>query len=316
MQESDMLSVTWAFMKVQFAVKPFRMSYTQINGSYQVYIVAMNFGMTSLLVDSSDITDFTNNYQPTSTAVASASEAIALSLLPEASKSPLSSADSGRSFGYVATSAAASVPVRASVYTPPGNNAQRSVKSTSANDSAAGTGARKVKITYLDAACNGPFTETVTLNGVTGVDTVATNIALIEKIEVVEVGSLGGNAGSIQLMTAVAGGGSVIGSINVGDNQTYWAHHYVPAGKKCGIADISVGSQTVVGGTTPNVLNPINSLIPQRALDATTRHIAPTLYKPYAVPLLVEGPAIVFLNERPDAATASTTFAGFAWVQF
>lgn len=316
MQETDILAVTWAFLKAQFATKPLKMAYVSVDGAYQVYVVAPNFGMTALLVSSSDITDFTTNYQAAATAVASANEAIALALLPEMSQYTLGSSDSGRSFGYVATSAIATVPVRASVYTPPGNNTQRSIKSTAAADAAAGTGARKVKITYLDAACNGPFTETVTLNGVTGVNTVATNIALIEKLEVVEVGSGGGNAGSIQLMTGLAGAGSVIGSINVGDNQTYWAHHYVPAGKKCSIADITVGSATVVGGLTPNVLNPISTLIPQRALDATTRHIAPNTYKPYAVPILVDGPAIIFLNERPDAATASTTFAGFAWVQF
>ena len=58
---------------------------------------------------------------------------------------------SGRAQGYVGTSAASGVVVRATTYTPQGTNAQRSFKSTSASDTSAGTGARTVTINYLDA---------------------------------------------------------------------------------------------------------------------------------------------------------------------
>lgn len=316
MQGSDLIRVGWTLLKAEFAIKPLKMSYTQIGTSYQVYAVSPSYGLWTIVVDPAEVADFEANYKAAATSVGSADEAVAITMLPQVTSSILNSRDSGRSFGYLATAAVATVTVRASVYTPPGNNAQRSVKSTNANDSAAGTGARKVKITYLDAACNGPFTETVTLNGVTGVNTVATNIALIEKLEVAEVGSGGGNAGAIQLMTGLAGGGSVIGQIQIGDNLTYWAHHYVPAGKKCSITGIDGASSVAAGGLTPNVLNPISALVPQRALDVTMRHGTVHIHRPYTVPIPVDGPAIIFLNERPDVATASTIFAGFAWIQF
>jgi hypothetical protein len=313
----DVLWVSWTFLKAQFAVKPFRMGYTlKGDGTYQVYAVSQNLALGALLIDPADITDFTTNYQAQATAVTNAGEAIALALLPEVSQSVLSSQNSGRSFGYIGTSAVTSVTVRATVYTPPGNNAQRSFRSTNVNDAAAGTGARKVKLTYFDATGNGPFEETVTLNGTTGVNTVATNIALIEKMEVVEVGSNGGNLGTIELRTGLAGAGTIIGSIAIGDNQTYRAHHYVPPGKNANILAIDGAASVAAGGMTLNSINPVNALPPQRALDVTTRHGTVHLQRAYSVPILVEGPAIVFLNERPDVVTASTMFAGFSWIQY
>lgn len=316
MQGDDLIRVGWTLLKAEFSIKPLKMSYTQNDASYQVYAVSPSYGLWTILVESAEVADFEANYKAAAAAVGSANEAVAIAMLPQFSSSILNSRDSGRSFGYLGTSSVATVTVRASAYTPPGNNAQRSVKSTNANDSSAGTGARKVKITYLDADCNGPFTETVTLNGVNGVNTVATNIALIEKLEVVEVGSGGGNVGAIQLMTGLAGAGSVVGQIQVGDNQTYWAHHYVPAGKKCSITGLDGASSVAAGGLTPNVLNPISPLVPQHALDVTMRHGTVHIHRPYTIPLPVDGPAIIFLNERPDVATASTIFAGFGWIQF
>lgn len=317
MQGSDLIYVNWPILKSEFALKPLRMSYTQIGSAYRVYAVCPSYGLTAVVVEASEVADFEANYKAAATAVASADEAVAITMLPQVSSSILNSQDSGRSFGYVGTAAVTTVPVRASAYTPPGNNAQRSVRSTSNSDGAGpNTGARKVKITYLDAAGAGPFEETVTLNGTTAVNTVAANIALIEKMEVVEVGSNGGNIGTIQLWTGLGGAGSTIGTINVGDNQTYWAHHYVPTGRRASIMAIDGAASVAAGGLTLNAINPINALLPQRALDVTVRHGTIEVHKPYVVPIRVDGPAIIFINERPDVATASTLFAGFSWIQF
>lgn len=315
--QNDLLSVSWTFLKAQFATKPFRMAYTQQGTAYQVYIVSQNLIMGSLLIDPAEVSDFTANYQANATAVTNVDEAIALALLPEVSQAVLSTQNSGRSFGYAGTSAVATITVRASAYTPPGNNAQRSVRSTSNSDGAGpNTGARKVKITYLDADGNGPFEEIVTLSGTTGVNTVATNIALVEKMEVVEVGSNGGNIGTIELKTGLNGGGSNIGTINVGDNRTYWAHHYVPKGRRASIMAVDGAASVAAGGLTLNAIPLANPNAPQQALDVTMRHGTVFTSKSYQVPVPVDGPAIVFLNERPDVSTASTIFAGFAWIQY
>jgi len=92
-----------------------------------------------------------------------------------------------RAQGQILTSSASKVPISATAYTEPTSGAQRSFKSSSVNDAAAGTGARKVKVTYYNLVTNtdgsqtitGPFNETVALNGTTAVATVSTTIALL-----------------------------------------------------------------------------------------------------------------------------------------
>ena len=75
---------------------------------------------------------------------------------------------------------------------------QMRIVSASANDAAAGTGVRTVEITYL----NGSYveqTETLTLNGTTPVNTVATNIFRVNRMRALTVGSGGSAAGAISL---------------------------------------------------------------------------------------------------------------------
>lgn len=121
--------------------------------------------------------------------------------------------------------------VRNTSYTEQTTNAQRSVVSSSASDSAAGTGARTIRITYLDQNNRGFFTEDITLNGTTAVNTVNTNICYVEKIEVLSTGSFGANIGTISIKTTTGGGGTTFFSIAIGDNTTFQCHHYIPAGK-------------------------------------------------------------------------------------
>lgn len=217
--------------------------------------------------------------------------------------------------GYVATSATTTVVIRATVYTPPGTNAQRSIKSSSVNDTAAGTGARSVKITYFDAAMAGPFTETITLNGTTGVNTASTTVAFIEKMEVITVGSGGGNAGTITLTTSTGGAGSTIGTILTGDNRTFWAHHYIAAGKTCYIYSYRGSATVAAGAAFLNILNPLDSLTAQQNPTGTLRHSTTTIAVNFAVPLVVAGPSLVFVNERPDVTTASTAFGGIDFIE-
>jgi len=149
-----------------------------------------------------------------------------------------------------------SVVMRATVYVEPASAAQRSIKSASANDTSAGTGARTVQITYYDNTGAGPLTETVTLNGTTAVNTVATNIRFIESIVVKTAGSLTTNDGVISLYTATAGGGTVIGTIGtgnilaaIGDGQTLWCHHYVAADRTAELAVLCASVQSGGSGT-------------------------------------------------------------------
>lgn len=223
----------------------------------------------------------------------------------------------GRAQGYTATSATSGKAVRATTYTPQGTNAQRSVNSTSANDSSAGTGARTVTINYLDASFN-LKSEIVTMNGTTAVNTVNSDIAFIESIVVASVGSTGGNVGTVQVWTATGGTGSIWGSVAASDNQTFWAHHYVPSGASCYILSMSAGATVTAGQTNLNHSgNPLNANIPQLQIGVTIMHVAAgTWDHEFVVPLGITGPDLVWLVERPVAVTASTAVAGFEYIQF
>ena len=155
----------------------------------------------------------------------------------------------GIAAGYIATSALTAVPIRATTYNEQSSNAQRSIASSSVSDTAAGTGARTVRITYYTATWTGPFTENITLNGVTPVNTVNTNICYIEKIEVVIVGSAGSNVGTITLFVSTGGGGGTIGTIAATDNRTFWAHHYIPTGVNCFVTSMDGHNNNNANGT-------------------------------------------------------------------
>jgi len=163
-----------------------------------------------------------------------------LIVAPPGTKSTLK----GFSNGKVTRAATAQAPVEWTVYTEQTSNAQRSIASSSANDTGAGTGARTVKITYYSVSggsITGPFYETVTLNGTSYVNTVSTTIAFIEKIEVLTVGSGLTNAGILTLKAGAAGAGATVITIGVGDGQTFIAHHYVASGRTMYLTGISVG---------------------------------------------------------------------------
>lgn len=85
-------------------------------------------------------------------------------------------------------------------------HAAMEVVSSSANDAAAGTGARTVRVDYLTANYV-EASETVTLNGTTPVAMAATSIIAINAITVLTVGSGLTNAGNIDVRTV---SGSVV----------------------------------------------------------------------------------------------------------
>lgn len=220
-------------------------------------------------------------------------------------------------FGDVTVASTALAAVRRTVYTEQTANAQRSLVSASALDTSAGTGARTVKITYLDQTGAGPFTETVTLNGVTPVNTVSTTICYIEKIEVVTAGSTGSNAGIISLKAATAGGGATIWTIGATENQTFGAHHYVPTGKICNITGISVShSGTTVGSGAVFFLRwrPLNNAaaVESQASDSVRLYgQASTSTRNYGSPIKLAGPSRVFAYVTPETSTSTVYRASF-----
>lgn len=223
------------------------------------------------------------------------------------------SGSTGNAFGRVATAATTEVAVRQTAYTEQTANFQGSVVSSSANDAAAGTGARTIRITYYDAAMAGPFTEDVTLNGVTPVNLVGLNHCYIEKIVVLTVGSTRSNVGTISLFTGLAGAGTLVGTIAATINGTRWGHHYVAAGKQCNVATIVAGTNGTIDGIVRlTFVNPLTAAAADLQLagyiNVGLNQNAFARY--FNIPLKVVGPGRLTLYVTPNAATAVNWFAG------
>lgn len=119
------------------------------------------------------------------------------------------------------------------------------VSSSSANDTAAGTGARAVTLSGLDSAYNA-ISETITLSGQSAVTSVNSYLRILS-LTTISAGSGGKNAGVIYAGTGVVSAGvpgTIYTSMGVGFNQSRQAFTTVPAGTVAYIMDISLTSDT------------------------------------------------------------------------
>jgi hypothetical protein len=221
------------------------------------------------------------------------------------------SSNSDFTFGDVTLTAIALAVVRRTAYTEQTSNAQRSIVSASASDAAAGTGARTVRITYYTATFTGPFTETLTLNGTTPVNTVASNICYIESMEVLTVGSGLTNAGIISLKAATAGGGVTIGTIAASNGQTFWAHHYVATGKVCNVTGISVSHNGTTVGSGGDFILRAQTLGVTDAADIQVSDFvrlygqASTFARDYTSAIKIPGPSRIAMWVTPETASST-----------
>jgi hypothetical protein len=110
-------------------------------------------------------------------------------------------------------------------YVPPAAPVQMSVASSSASDTAAGTGVRQIMIHYLDASYK-PQIALVTLNGLTPVLTTETDILRINGVHSIAVGSAGSPVGNI----SIAAGGVTYAYMVAGFNTARQAFYTVPDG--------------------------------------------------------------------------------------
>lgn len=115
---------------------------------------------------------------------------------------------------------------------------QMTVVSTSASDSSAGIGTQSVDIHYIDATGNAQ-TEIVTMNGVTPVNTVATNIRFIQSIHTQTTGTNAVTVGTISIYKT-GSVTTVYNTITPGGNMSLNAARMVPLGKTFYITNLSV----------------------------------------------------------------------------
>lgn len=132
--------------------------------------------------------------------------------------------------------------------TPADAGEQMTLVSTSANDTSAGTGIRTVFIDYLDNS-GVPQSETVTMNGTTEVDTVATNIRFVQEIFAASVGSNGAAVGTISIYKkgSVA---TVYNAITPGNTSSLNTARMVPLGHILIIRSFTVSGSNAASGKT------------------------------------------------------------------
>jgi hypothetical protein len=226
-----------------------------------------------------------------------------------------SSATSGLAKGYITTTATTNVPVRATTYTEQTTNFTGSVVSGNVADAAAGTGARTLTITFIDQTGATLGTENATLNGTTAVNLVTTTKCFIEKIVVTSVGSGGSNVGIITLFTGAGGAGTNVGSIAVGDNQTFWAQHYVVSGKTCHVISASGLNNNSVAGNASifsifEQTIPVGTNVDLQLSDWFTGDQDFQVQRAYSS-LLVPGPARILLFALPGGTTSLKNLGSF-----
>jgi hypothetical protein len=188
-------------------------------------------------------------------------------------------------------------------------DAVRSVKSTSANDAAAGTGAREIRITYYDQALAGPFTTDVTMNGTTAVALSVSNVCFVEKMEVISAGSLLANAAAISLYANNLGTGTVIGSIGfggivsgLGDNRTFWGRHYIAVDKTATLATFVVSADSGGSGTACEFFfrarNPLVATSPSVIVSDLLLSTG-VIVRSLSFPIKVVGPKVIVIAAVP-----------------
>lgn len=193
---------------------------------------------------------------------------------------------------------------------------QISIVSTSANDTAAGTGIRTIEIHYLDANL-AEQAETVTMNGLVPVLTVATNIRFIQCMHMVTFGTGLSAAGNITASNA----GNTHSYIAAGDSRCTSSVRMVPAGKRLIVHDMYAGSVSGAAAAAA-VINAATSYFEGHDYTASNVFIpiATSVYQDSSSGLSVqcplsftEGQAFGFTFTVDKAATISGQW--FGWLE-
>lgn len=198
---------------------------------------------------------------------------------------------------------------------PPDAGEQMQIVSTSAGDAAAGVGARKVHIHYLDANGNESF-EIVTMNGVMPVLTTATNIRFVQSMHTHEAGANKITSGTITISKAGAPA-TVYNQINAGGNMSLTGQIMVPANKTfymtswdCSSTDNTPTSIRLRGTSHLGVLLPGIFLFHDSVYLESS-----VLFNAFPVPLKFPALSIVKVSAIASIAGAKASCSFEGWIE-
>lgn len=202
---------------------------------------------------------------------------------------------------------------------PPSTGVQMSIVSTSAADdgSPVGTGVRTLDIHYLDDNLL-PQVETIIMNGITPVLTVATNIRFIQCMHILTAGTARSAVGTINASNS----GQIYAQIAAGSRRCSSSARMVPAGKKLFVAGAVGGSisGTAAAGAEIKISSTYfdgHDLTSQSIFMPFGTITVQDIAVPYTFPIPV-GPfpaGTVVLNEVTVDKAATTTSNWFGWLE-
>ncbi len=228
---------------------------------------------------------------------------------------------SGIADGNVTTSATTEVPINKTTYVEQTSNGQRSFASSSASDSSAGVGIQTLTLKYYNSLLQGPFYELIVLNGTTSVNSINTDICFVESMIGETAGSTGFAVGTISIYAAINKGGAVIGTIAIGDVKTFWARHYVPAGKTMFITNFRCGTSGTVAGNGGVFYIAAKDML---LANSIWKKINDPVVLPGSVPeqnylygtsIKVVGPSRVLAFVKPTGTATYISYCGFGFYE-
>jgi len=190
---------------------------------------------------------------------------------------------------------------------------QMSFVSTSANDTAAGSNIRSLEMHYLDANLV-EMEETIILNGLTPVLSVATDVRFIQCLHINTFGTIPNAAGTITATNAAI----VYSQIAIGEVRCTSSFRMVPSGKKLFI-DALIGSSVSGAAAARTVIKMVTTrldnhsyqfpliLIPIASIGV--QDTAVTLAMP-SQGAFVAGDIVGFVHTSDKACTVSASFFG------
>lgn len=197
---------------------------------------------------------------------------------------------------------------------PPEAGLQLSFQSTSSNDTSGGTGINSIHIHYLDGNLD-QQEEILTLNGTTGVNTVATDIRFVQCIHIQTVGSNGSAAGDI----TGTNGGLIYTAIVQGKRRCSSSARRVPNGKRLMVKNLYAGSASATADTRTTIrfvttyieghdFTEDGILFPQAGISLQNSSEALVLDKPFMIP---SGVIVALETTANKAATINGGFIGY-----
>jgi len=228
----------------------------------------------------------------------------------------------GFAAGKRATSATGYVQIITSGNTQPAANGQRSVKSSSANDTSAGSGVRTLRLTYYSisgSTVTGPFTEDISMNGTTAVNTSSSTIAFVERMDALTIGSLP-SASTITVFTNTGGTGAAINTMTATEYRSSDALHYVPSGLNCYIKDLLITSSVANTGFPAfdvrwKDLGTANAAYRILYKEVRAQGSVNSLFLDFDVPAKVPGPAEISFWVNPPTTAAQTAYVESTFIE-